>query len=388
VLDLVGSDAFLGRDRTGVRPVEPPPNPNLRSLRVGPTVDVGPFDFDVSLVYPSDLSQPPYINVAASLVIPNSIPIVGGKSFDLGSFNVSLGSINASLPINFSIGIASLSGSVAATLDSSTASVSLGGGLSINAFGHSIYNVPFSESSFQYGTPFSIADPPWSRDPTPLDAGAFQRTMQAGVAAPFQGPQSLDNSPAAQAFVEGLFQLFGVADITSFMTAQAQRIAAALPASIEHAGPPAPGGNVPDLLMALGVSANGGIGIGGGLAGGFYWTIASGQSGLFGSVSDAFGLLAGGGLSAILSVYWPDAGQTALTNFSGFNASVSADVTIPPDGAGVTVGTTVSWPAAGLNDQPISFIPCGVTFQIGASLGIPVEVYITNSDTFIKPFSP
>ena len=96
------------------------------------------------------------------------------------------------------------------------------------------------------------------------------------------------------------------------------------------------------------------------------------------------GLLAEITMSAVVIVYWPDAGQSAETCFSGYNLFVSAG-----GGEGVGVSVTLDWPesAPGASNV-LSLEPCGVGVSIGACGGIPVTFVVGNSYTWKNTYPP
>lgn len=103
----------------------------------------------------------------------------------------------------------------------------------------------------------------------------------------------------------------------------------------------------------------------------------TGEIGTFGSFSVGAGLIGEMSAGFGVSIFWPEADQSALARFKGYNGFVALDA-----GEGVTVGATIYWPESALF-QFLSATPCGIAISAGMGVGLPINIMAGQSVTDI-----
>jgi hypothetical protein len=321
----------------------------------------------------------PYVSLDVSFRVPDGIPFVGGKSYSLGRVALTLVQTSVDLPID----AGPLSGSIRFNLDPSRCSFSIGGHVKLGPWRWNI-----GPGFAMYMTPFSLAEPSWSVNPVILDPAAFQARINSapvGSVGSCAGAVQLQNDPATQQAIRSVFAFCGAGDFVDQMTATARHLGEGLRARQSARGSDtaaAADAYDPNMLVAFAVGLEGGAIVGLSGAYGIYFTTVSGDFGSFGSFAIDAGIIGEFAGGVVGFVYWAEGGNDAKGNFGGLNGFVTLEA-----GEGLSVGLTVYWP----EDKPLHVTddsPCGMGFTLGPGVGLPVNFFVGNSDTFLTARSP
>jgi hypothetical protein len=343
------------------------------------SVDLGLIKIDYSLNFPS-------ISFDVLLVVPHKIPVEGGKKFHLGGGSISLEKPSLDLP--FSEG--PVSGDIRFTLDTSRCEFTVSGSVKLKIPLVHTWRWHIGPESIRYMTPFALTEPPWSVNPEKLVLGDLQSAVSSAPDSNVKSDKGaglhMRNDAVTQGLIRGFLTFAGAEGFIDQTIKSAQWIAEEHSAQMSKvvSGGSASGADHPgfgDVLIGLAVGATGGVVLGASGAYGFYFT-SEGDYGFFGTVAVDFGILAELSAGLVTLFYWPDAGQTAKQNFSGWNGVVAIE-----GGEGVSLGLGIYWPEDAPMDS-ISGTPCGIGISISAGFGIPVNFYIGNSDTFLNVNPP
>lgn len=321
----------------------------------------------------------PYVSLEVSFRVPDGIPLVGGKSYPLGRVTLTLAESSVKLPID----AGPLSGSIRFELNPSRCSFAIVGHVELGPWQWTI-----GPHFAAYMTPFRLAEPPWSVNPVILDRAAFQARINSAAVQDVgsrAGASQLQNDPATQQAIRSLFAFCGAGDFVDQMTATARHLGEVVRAKkLARAGETVAAADAfnPDMLVAFAVNFEGALGLGLTAAYGIYFTSVSHDFGTFGSIALDLGIIAefAGGLAGFC--YWAEAGNDAKGNFGGLNAFVAFEA-----GEGLSVGAALFWP----EDKPLHVTdpsPCGIGFTLDPSVGLPVNFFVGNSDTFLNAGPP
>jgi hypothetical protein len=218
---------------------------------------------------------------------------------------------------------------------------------------------------------------PYARPFPPLTTGSvvadgitpeMAAAIRAAPSTPFRQPTPgfIQRDPVTTAAVSTLLWLVNAAGYVTSVRLTAEALAAA-----------DEGFSPSDLLFAIGIAGQGGVGLGVEAAAGFYIT-GGGEVGWFGSGGIDIGAFASISIGVPVYVYW-----TGTRGFGGTSMGINIGVGKSlgpkcPVGVGVTV--SVYWSLG----QPQSSLPAGfcVNFSIGAS-PIPVQAYASFGYTYV-----
>jgi hypothetical protein len=342
-----------------------------------PSVVVGVLEIDYSVAYPA-------VSFDLSIVVPDQVPVVGGKRYGLGGTSISLENPSVRIPISEG----PLSGFIDFTLNTSRAEFSVGGevDLDVTVYSHSW---PIGPKRVRYMNRLVLVEPPWSVNPIKIPGEALQAAVNSAPdnqIIPDSGASNLRNDSATQAMIRGLLTFAGAGHLVDNMIAAAQKIGAAIASqTVQRAAVGAAAGGTgqtsaatSDVLIAFGMGIAGGAVVGASASRGVYFT-SGGDYGAYGSYSIDIGMIAELSAGNTLHVYWPDAGKSAKDNFNGCNVLVAVDVGIEVFSGGVAV----YWPTNADSLTVTSNVPCGVGLNLGLGVGLPVNFYIGNSQTFL-----
>ncbi|HET6893014.1 MAG TPA: hypothetical protein VFH31_18055 [Pyrinomonadaceae bacterium] len=336
------------------------------------SIDIGPITIESSVNFPN-------ISFDVVFVVPDKIPFVGGKKYDLGGSSISLENPSVDLP--FSEG--PISGDIRFTLDTSHCEFTVAGSLQLKIPEVHTWSWHIGPESVRYMTPFSLTEPSWSVNPVKLDPGTLQsKVNSAPIKSDLGAGQSLRNDTATQNLIRGFFMFAGAEGFVEQSIQSAQWIAGEHSAQITRAAAVGSGTGAAQqtksvsgpVLIGFALGGTGGAIFGGAGSFGLFFT-SDADFGYFGTVALDFGLVAEISVGFTGLVYWPDAGKSAEQNFSGWNGFVAVDA-----GEGITGGLAIYWP----EDAPMSVTsstPCGVSVSVGPGAGFPVNFVIANSYT-------
>jgi hypothetical protein len=346
------------------------------------SVNIGIVELDYSISYPS-------ISFEVSIVIPDNIPVVGDKRYDLGGTSISLQNPSVTFPVS----IWPLSGQITFALDTTHTEFSVSGEIDLDVTVYS-HDWPIGPAYFQYMKPFILTEPYWSVNPEKIDAGALQAAINGAPDSKVHsagGATALHNDPATQELIRGLLLFAGAEGFVDQMTSYAQRIsdsrsrmltraagAGSESATSQQSAQTTSGDAL--IAFALGMSAGAVAGLTG--AYGLYFTTSGSDFGTFGSLGLDIGLLGEISVGPTALIYWPDAGLSAKECFGGNNGFVGFDA-----GELFTGSLTIYWPEDTLT-QVTSFVPCGVGIGVGAGGGLPFNFFVGNSDTLLMQTPP
>ncbi len=347
-----------------------------------PTLDLGIASLSFDVNYPN-------IDMQIDLVIPHDIPEVGGKQYTLKQFSLSI--LDPTITIGVDLHL--FGGSITVGLDFTTCEVQVSGKVELDVVKKFRWNV--GPASIQYMTPLLLLEPSWSVNPVTVD----QATLEAAVKAAPQsstaskaGP-SVASDSATQELLKAIFYFAGAGtfiddmlDALTVANTNLQRDASADP---NHPANQSSGPKSGGVLFAFGFTGTGG-GLGG-LSGGcgIYFTTdaltGDGYCGYFGTAALVFGFISELSLGGCAMMYWPDAGQSSVACFDGYNLFASVDAGEIACGA-----ITLSWPEKSDKGgvKVTSNAPCGVGVALGAGAGFPVNFFAGNSKTWIDVNPP
>lgn len=321
----------------------------------------------------------PNITGEIDLEIPHKIPKIGGKTFKLDSFSLSLSNpqVTISIPIEF------FKGSITVELDTTNCTVQVSGEVEIDVF-HYKDKWPVGPISIPYMIPLSLPEPSWSVNPTILNATTLQSSINSAPpsqTASATGP-TLQNDDATKAELAAIFLFHGaetfIADLIAIAVKLVGNYSPALAAKAGKTREAALDASSSGVLIGFGFGATGGLMVGGAGGTGLFFT-PSGDYGYYGSAalgSGVIGELSGG---CVAFLYWGDAGKSALENFSGANFFLSLDA-----GEGLAGGGTLSWPMDEVGGKVIGNDPCAIGMTVGIGVGFPVNFFMGNSNTWAK----
>ena len=352
-----------------------------------PSINIGIVELDYSINYPS-------VSFEVSIVIPDNIPVVGDKRYDLGGTSISLQNPSATFPIS----LGPLSGQITFALDTTHTDFSVSGGIDLDVTAYSVtvysHHWDIGPASFQYMKPFILTEPYWSVNPEKIDPGALQAAINGAPDSKVHsagGATALRNDPATQELIRGLLLFAGAEGFVDQMTSYAQRISDSRSRMLTRAAGAGSGSAVTPqsaqttsgdalIAFALGISAGAVAGLTG--AYGLYFTTSGSDFGTFGSLGLDIGLLGEISVGPTALIYWPDAGLSAKECFGGNNGFVGFDA-----GELFTGSLTIYWPEDTLT-QVTSFVPSGVGIGVGAGGGLPFNFFVGNSDTLLMQTPP
>lgn len=200
---------------------------------------------------------------------------------------------------------------------------------------------------------------------TPEMAAALRDTP--GQDFPPPRPGFVQNDPATSTIVRTLLWLVNGDGYVSAVV----RSAEALQAQDANVDPN-------NLLLAIGLSGQGGVGAGVSVAAGVYIT-GGGEVGWFGGGSIDFGYILGASLGVSFYLFW-----TGTKGFGGasFGVSLSVGKSLGPKfPAGPSVTVTFYWTLAPRSHS----LPAGVCFTVGFGVSpIPVSGYISFGYTYVQ----
>src|SRR5688572_7494602 len=180
-----------------------------------PQITIAVIEIDYNVSFPT-------ISFDVELVVPDNIPVVGGKTYELGSGSISL--LNPSL--DFPISVGPVSGNLNFSLDTAHCEFCVGGSISLDVLVHT-FHWNIGPECVQYMTPFSLPEPSWSVNPVILDSATVQAAIDATPVGQFtndNGVSTLRNDSVTQGLIQGFFVFSGAGAFVEQMLACAEKL--------------------------------------------------------------------------------------------------------------------------------------------------------------------
>lgn len=339
-----------------------------------PHFDIDPISIDFEVNYPN-------ISFDIDFVVPNWVPNYSGTRYHIWSGSISYVNPEIQIPIEID-GFAGVSGTINIALDFSRSSISVSG--SVNVFG---FSTTLGPVLIPYATTIVFPPASWSGNTFTLDPATLQAKINAASGqntGTSQGATGLRNDPDTQQQLRSLFEFFGAGNFIDEMINSMQSVGRPQKPRLVPTNTEAMLTENFDTDMLVAFAANMGGGAVASLSGayGIYFTTVSGDWGTFGSVSIGAGFIAELALNIVGFCYWAEGGKTAKENFNGLNFFAAIEAGDP-----VSVGLTFYWPEDSIlhiSDKS----PCGIGFGLGGGIGLPLNVYVGNSDTILNAHAP